>query len=416
MNIAIVGAGVAGIATAHALARDGHAVTVYDQHSSAAEGASFAPTGWLAPALLHPWSAPGLAQPPGLRSRQSQLRIGSALSTADLSWLWRWRQAGRRIRKAPEQLHPALAAIERLAQYSRQLRESEWADTPQDMQRQAGAMVLLRTEAALAQLQPALKVLADAGVAVQQLDPNQARQLEPGLSSQATLFAALNLPAAETANCRLWVQQQRMSAQQLGVQFIFDARVSRLGQQAMGVQLSGEASMRTHQAVVVCAGAASAQLLRPLGVKLPVVQLGGYTVSAPLREPAHAPHCAVVDWERQISLVRLGQRVRAGGGADLGTSAQHHAPSLQRLYHALSHWFPGGMQPSQGVHAWRGTRLMTPDGAPVLGASGLPGLWLNLGHGNNGAAMAHGCGQLLADLIAQRAPGLDTTGLNLQRF
>lgn len=412
MNIAIVGAGAAGIATAHALQRDGHAVTVYDQHGSAAEGASFAPTGWLAPALLHPWSAPGLAYPSG----HPLLRIGSAFSTADLSWLWRWRQAGRRIRKAPSQPHPALAAMERLTQYSRQLRESAWTDPSQDMQRQAGAMVLLRTPAALAQLQPALTVLADAGIAVQQLDPAQARQLEPGLSSQAALFAALNLPAAETANCRLWVQQQRLSAQQLGVQFVFEARVSRLGKHPVGVQLAGESSLRAHQAVVVCAGAASAGLLRPLGLKLPVVPLGGYTVSAPLRDPAHAPRCAIVDWENQVSLVRLGQRVRAGGGAELGTSARHHAPSLQRLYHALSHWFPGGTQPSQGVHAWRGVRAMTPDGAPILGTSGLPGLWLNLGHGNHGAAMAHGAGQLLADLIAQRAPELDTTGLDLQRF
>ncbi|MNZ67718.1 D-amino acid dehydrogenase small subunit [compost metagenome] len=200
------------------------------------------------------------------------------------------------------------------------------------------------------------------------------------------------------------------------MQFVFEARVSRLSQQPVGVQLAGESGVRAHQAVVVCAGAASAGLVRPLGLKLPVVPLGGYTVSAPLRDPMHAPRCAVVDWERQINLVRLGQRVRAGGGAELGTSARHHTPSLQRLYHALSHWFPGGMQPSQGVHAWRGTRVMTPDGAPILGASGLPGVWLNLGHGNHGAAMAHGAGQLLADLIAGRAPGLDTAGLDPQRF
>ncbi|MEG1456119.1 MAG: FAD-dependent oxidoreductase, partial [Comamonas sp.] len=194
MNIAIVGAGAAGIATAHALARDGHAVTVYDQNGSAAEGASFAPAGWLAPALLQPWSAPGLAPSPGLRQHPALLRIGSGLGRADLTWLWRWRQAGQRVRSAPERVHPALAAIERLAQYSRALRASEGTAFDQELQSQTGAMVVLRTEATLARLQPALAVLADAGVAVQRLDAAQARQLEPGLAHDFKLIGALNLP------------------------------------------------------------------------------------------------------------------------------------------------------------------------------------------------------------------------------
>lgn len=414
MNIAIVGAGAAGIATALALARDGHAVTVYDQLGSAAEGASFAPTGWLAPTLLQPWSAPGLAPSPGLLRQSALLRIGGGLDRADLRWLWCWRQAGRRVRSAPESVHPSLAAIERLAQYSRVLRDGEGMAPPQELQAQTGAMVLLRSEATLARLQPALAVLADAGVAVQPLDPDQARRLEPGLAQDFPLAGALNLPGASTANVRRRVQLQRIEALERGVQFVFGARITGLRHAPAGVQLAGETSARAHDALVVCAGAGSAALLRPLGLKLPVVGLGGYTVSAPVREPVHAPRCAVVDWDRQITLVRLGQRVRAGGGAEIGTSATPHAPSLQRLYDALNHWFPGGMQPSQGLQTWRGTRAMTADGAPLLGASGLPGIWLNLGHGNHGAAMAHGCGQLLADLIAGRPPAIDTSGLLLR--
>lgn len=410
MNIAIVGAGAAGIATAYALACDGHAVTVYDRHGSAAEGASFAPTGWLAPVLLQPWSAPGV------RAAASFLRIGSGLRRAELSWLWQWRQVGRRIRSAPERVHPALAAMERLSQYSRTLRDSDPAALDQDLQAQNGAMVLLRSEATLARLAPALTVLADAGVPVQRLDAAQARQLEPGLAGDFPLAGALNLPEAATANCRLWVQLQRYAAQQLGVNFVFDAQVTRLQHAPARLQLAGETAPRTHDAIVVCAGMPGAALLRPLGLQLPMVGLGGYTASAPVREPVHAPRCAVLDWDSQITLVLLGQRVRAGGGAELGTSGAQHKPSLQRLFRALNQWFPGGIQASQGLQSWRGTRAMTPDGAPLLGASGLPGLWLNLGHGNNGAAMAHGCAWVLADLIAGRAPAIDTSGLTLERF
>lgn len=410
MNIAIVGAGAAGIATAHALACDGHAVTVYDRHGSAAEGASFAPTGWLAPTLLQPWSAPGMRAPTTL------LRLGSGLRGAELAWLWQWRQAGRRIRSAPERAHPALAALERLGQYSRALRDGDPVALEQDLQTQNGAMVLLRSEATLARLAPALAVLAEAGVPAQRLDAAQARQLEPGLAGDFPLAGALSLPQAATANGRLWVQLQRYAAQHRGVQFVFDAEVTRLQHAPARVQLAGESAPRKHDAIVVCAGIAGAALLRPLGRQLPLVGLGGYTASAPVREPVHAPRCAVLDWDSQITLVRLGQRVRAGGGAELGTSGALHKPSLQRLFRALNHWFPGGMQSAQGLQSWRGIRAMTPDGAPLLGASGLPGIWLNLGHGTHGSATAHGCARVLADLIGGRAPAIDIDGLALERF
>ena len=52
MKIAIVGAGIVGVTTAYELASDGHEVTVFEQRSAAAEEASFATAGLLAPHLL----------------------------------------------------------------------------------------------------------------------------------------------------------------------------------------------------------------------------------------------------------------------------------------------------------------------------------------------------------------------------
>ena len=52
MKIAIVGAGIVGVTTAYELARDGHAVTVFERRASAAEESSFANAGLLAPGLL----------------------------------------------------------------------------------------------------------------------------------------------------------------------------------------------------------------------------------------------------------------------------------------------------------------------------------------------------------------------------
>lgn len=181
--------------------------------------------------------------------------------------------------------------------------------------------------------------------------------------------------------------------------------------------MHGESGARPFDAVVLCAGMASAALLRPLGLRLPMVAVHGYSVSAPLREALHAPVASVVDSLHQITITRLGQRVRITGGAELGgQDAPHHAPTLQQLYLGMNEWFPGGALLSSGLQVWRGARPTLPDGAPVVGASGVPGLWLNTGHGAGGWALASGSARAVADLIAQRSPDVSLDGLGIQRF
>jgi D-amino-acid dehydrogenase len=59
---------------------------------------------------------------------------------------------------------------------------------------------------------------------------------------------------------------------------------------------------------------------------------------------------------------------------------------------------------------------MLPDGPPLIGASGIPGLWLNLGHGSSGWALSCGSARVLADLVASQTPGIDIDGLGLERY
>jgi D-amino-acid dehydrogenase len=72
--------------------------------------------------------------------------------------------------------------------------------------------------------------------------------------------------------------------------------------------------------------------------------------------------------------------------------------------------------PSTAVQEWKGARPMLPDGPPVLGATGIPGVWVNLGHGSSGWALACGSARVVADLMAGREPLLDIEGLGLERL
>ena len=59
---------------------------------------------------------------------------------------------------------------------------------------------------------------------------------------------------------------------------------------------------------------------------------------------------------------------------------------------------------------------MLPDGPPVIGASGVPGVWLNLGHGSSGWALACGSARLVADAVGGHRPTIDTEGLGIERL
>ena len=168
---------------------------------------------------------------------------------------------------------------------------------------------------------------------------------------------------------------------------------------------------------MVCAGVASAHLLRPLGLRLPVTPVYGHSISANVREPLNAPRSAVMDERYKVTISRLGMRVRVAGGAELGGMPGTMNPaSLQTLYKVLHDWFPGAATLQGGVQQWKGARPMLPDGPPVLGPSGIPGVWLNLGHGASGWAMACGSARALADLVGNRDPGIDLEGLGVERL
>lgn len=414
MNIAIIGAGISGITTAWELAREGHAVTVYDRRNAAAEESSFAPTGLLAPALscgFDPATLPWQIARQFFSSQRSA-RLALPLGSAELAWLWRaWR--GR----APAQRQRRAQRLLELTQQGLQRLHELRAELELDYDRSQGLLLLARGEREWAQLQARAARLRELGLPCRELPPEQARDVEPALHPATALHGALHLPQDEAGNCRQFALMLKNESQRLGVRYVFGADVRAIEPGApVRLQVSAAAAALEHDAVVLCAGVDAARLLRPLGLKLPLLPLYGCTVSATVREPLNAPRSAVLDERHQVAIVRLGNRVRVGGLWQIGGRAQPPAPqALGLLYKVLQDWFPGAAQMSSGIQSWQGARPLLPDGLPVLGASGLSGLWLNLGHGDQGWALGCGAARLLADWLAGRR-GADDAELAAARL
>jgi D-amino-acid dehydrogenase len=448
MRIAVIGAGVIGVTTAWELSRDGHEVVVYERRGSVAAETSFANAGVVAPGYVTPWAAPGMPRKvlAHLMSRHAPVRVHAALSAGEIAWMWRWWRACEPGRYQANRLR-----MQRLAYFSRERLHRLTRDLKLDYERGSGYLVLLRTAKDAEMVRPGLATLTELNTRHEMLDGEQCRAVEPGLSDETPLHGGVYLPDDEVGNCRQFSTLLRAEAQRIGVRFRFHTQVRRI--------LAGAAPERVHaydppeesatvfthagaespandapdtqpmalepvterfDAVAVCAALDSAALLKPLGLRLPMQAVYGYSITVPLRRlDAHGdigPRAALMDERYKVAISRLGARVRVAGSAEIGGTAARHDPrAIETLYKVLHDWFPGSTQLNQ-AQVWKGARPMMPDGPPVLGRSGVEGVWLNLGHGSSGWALSCGSARVLADSIAGRVPAIDVDGLGMDRL
>jgi D-amino-acid dehydrogenase len=355
-----------------------------------------------------------------LLRQHAPVRLTLPLTREHIAWMWRWFQACDPATYAANR-----ARMQRLAFYSR-TRLAEISEHFQfEYDHNVGYMVLLRGESDRKLVQPSLQVLRDAGVAFKELSAEEARAVEPALNPDTPFVGAVHLPADEVGNCRQFALLLKAEAQREGVKFEFNHAVDpldRANPALLNVWALGAAApeQRRFDAVVVCSGVESAALLRPLGLSIPLVPVYGYSISAPLREPLNAPRSALMDERYKVAIARLGQRVRVAGSAEIGGSPDRkRAASIQTLYKVLHDWFPGAARLANtgaGVQEWKGARPMLPDGPPLIGATGVPGVWINMGHGSSGWALSCGCARAVADLMAARTPEIDVEGLGVERL
>ena len=282
-----------------------------------------------------------------------------------------------------------------------------------EVRKQEGAVAQARAtvEKAQADLQRSRMAAGSGALSGQKID-------EYRLAAASDRFVGgLRLPGDETGDCHLFTTRLANHLAKTGVEFRFSTAIA--GIDSNGAAVTGvrtDAGVIRGDAYLVALGSHSPQLVRPLGIHLPVYPVKGYSITVPIANPAAAPISTLLDESYKIAITRLGDRIRVGGMAEIsGYDNSLPARREATLLHSLNDLFPGAAQPGP-TSFWSGLRPMTPDGPPIIGGTALPNLFLSTGHGTLGWTMACGSAAVIAAIIGGKTPPIPVAGLGLDRY
>jgi D-amino-acid dehydrogenase len=405
-EVVVAGAGVAGLACAFHLLRDGHRVTILDRDPEG-DRASHGNAGGIAVPEIIPASAPGLWKrvPGWLVDPLGPLALRPSRLPALAPWLLAFMRAGRpRVVEASAR---ALAALN--ARVCDDLTPMLEAIGLAGDLHKVGALCVYESDAGLARDAGEWALRERFGVTFERISGDEARKREPALGPRVR--HGVILPAwSHVADPKRIVTALRDWARDRGAAIVAGEAVDI---EASAVVLASGARLE-FEACVIAAGAWSARLARRIGERALITSERGYNTTLPA--PGVALSREIIFAERKFVATPLAMGLRIGGAAEFaGLEARPNYARAGALLSLAKLYLPG-LRPEGGA-AWMGHRPATPDSLPILGRSARrANVFYACGHGHLGLTQAATTGALIADIIAARAPALDMAPFSISRF
>jgi D-amino-acid dehydrogenase len=394
-HVAIVGAGMVGLATAWYLQERGVRVTVLDRTGVAA-GSSWGNAGWLTPGLATPLPEPAVLKY-GIRavvSPHSPVYVPVSTNRRLLSFLVRFARNStmERWREAMK----ALVPINSLALESFDQLHEGGVKEPTVLA--TSFMAAYRTPAERETLLEEIQHIRASGQPLEYdvLSGDEARAVEPSLSP--AIGAAIRLRDQRYITPSAYLEALAEAIRDRGARIVSGVQVSSIKDRGSAVAVAGE----EYDAVVIASGAWLNELARPFGVSMPVQAGRGYSFTVPIdpvpRGPVYFP-------AQRVACTPAGDRLRVAGmmefrPADAGLDTRR----IEAIVNAARPLLRGAELGSRRDE-WVGARPCTPDGLPLVGPTKSERVYVAGGHGMWGITLGPATGRLLAErMVTGRLP------------
>jgi D-amino-acid dehydrogenase len=407
-DVIVLGAGIVGVSAAYAARERGLSVILVDRREPGSE-TSYGNAGILSSGSILPLNNPSLwsALPKYLTNRHPSLRWDPAWAVRNVGWLARFLSHA-----TPSRIRPRATALHGLIGASLKLHR-EWivrADAAQRI-RETGWLKAWRSDAVAAARQEQA-LLTEFGIASELLDRQAISALEPDI----VLVYKVGLLHTQTASVdspgAVVKAYARMFARCGGE--IRQSEIKAITPDGEGWRVALADGGISADHVVVALGPWSADLLRPLGYRVPLAFERGYH-----REfkpnPARSLLRPIHDAEASFLMTPMEQGIRVTSGVEL---TSRDAPSSFAQLAAVVPAARSVVEFGEAVgEPWRGARPTLPDSLPMIGpAPRHSGLWLSFGHQHIGFSTGPATGAAIAAMIAKTQPAFNAAPFSPDRY
>jgi len=228
------------------------------------------------------------------------------------------------------------------------------------------------------------------------ISPNQVSQIEPAMQTQE--YSGIWMEAiAQVRNPRL-VKALRTDIDHRGIEVISRTEVTSFklqNQKITGVSTK-KGDFEADQ-FAVCSGAWTGELLKPLGIEIPITPVQGQMI---LFKAGEKDITRIVLEEDRYIIPRRDGRVLFGSTVEhVDFNKQVTAQAKQELHDIAIERFPI-LKNMEIEHHWAGLRPGSPDGVPMISQHPeYENLFINAGHFRNGVVLAPASCQLITEIM-----------------
>lgn len=411
-RVVIVGGGVIGLCSAYYALRRGFAVTVVEREISTEGNCSMGNAGMIVPSHFTPLAAPGMIAK-GLRwmfDAESPFYVRPRLSSALARWGWLF------YRHSTERHVRATRGVLRDLNLESRRLFSELSEEEDFGLVKRGLLMLCKTAKGLEEEAHVAEEAHEIGLGADVLDRAATARMDPAITMDVA--GSVYFPQdchLDPARFMASMRQRILAAGGVIESGVKIERIELVGRKVVAVSGGGRRFEGTH--FVVAGGSWSAELLRTVGLRLPLQAGKGYSLTLPA--PPELPELCSIFAEAKVAVTPMGGRLRFGGTMEVGGLDLSVNPARVRgIVKSVHAYFPNFSDADfQDIEPWAGLRPVSPDGIPYLGeVPGRENLIVATGHAMMGLSLGPVTGRVVADLLAGDSPFRSLEALAPGRF
>tara|TARA_B100001758_G_scaffold232871_1_gene230584 strand:- start:474 stop:1745 length:1272 start_codon:yes stop_codon:yes gene_type:complete len=409
-QIVIIGGGLQGLATAFTLLQRGEDVLVLERDNDVASSASFANAGMLTPSQSAPWNSPQdiLQIFAGMGKKDSPMSISPLVIPTLIPWGLKFL-----LNSTPKRFNRITSNLSELGSYSKNLTKDirEKFNLSYDHS-ENGTLKIYRKEENFEKAVQTLDYLFPNLSGANVLDSTKLIELEPQLQDiKNELSGGIHFSNDEIGDAYKFCKQLEDLIRSNGGRILTNTRINKIliDKNRVNCVVTDRAILQTER-IIVTAGSWSRDLLKKVGLNLPVRPVKGYSLTYDTHGLNNTPKISLVDESIHTAVTPFENRIRVAGTAEFVNFDDSIHPKREvYLKDMLRNIFPNlysKIDKSEGK-IWHGFRPMSADGLPFIGNTKIDGLFVNCGQGHLGWTLAMGSAALLADQIQKKESDID---------